>query len=79
MIHPMTIAARLLRDFELAARLGVPTRAITRMVRDNGLPHVTLPGGHIRFEPDAVARWIAERRSEAAKTSAPEATASTAD
>jgi excisionase family DNA binding protein len=47
----------------LADMLGVSTETVLRWARRGELPSIRLPGGAIRFDEDAVDRWLATRTS----------------
>jgi predicted site-specific integrase-resolvase len=57
----------LIHQAGIAARLSIPYHAAGQLMRDGSFPTVTLPGGHIRADPDDVQRWV-----EKAKTSTTE-------
>jgi excisionase family DNA binding protein len=56
----------LLTARELASRLGVSTGSLLRWTRAGDVPAVKLPSGAVRYDPEAVAEWIAERSTGAA-------------
>src|SRR4051794_11986394 len=47
---------------ELAVRLGVPTSWVTVKARQRRLPSIRI-GRVLRFDPQAVAQWLEDRRS----------------
>lgn len=51
---------KLLNVADLAERFQVGESKIRQLVQDEGLPYLRL-GKHLRFHPDAVARWLANR------------------
>ncbi len=54
-----------LLDIEQAARrLGVDVRFMRRLVFEKRLPYIKV-GKFVRFEPDDIEAWIADRRIEA--------------
>lgn len=52
----------------VAERLGVGVRFVRRLVADRRIAYVKL-GGHLRFEPSEVERFIDENRRPAARSS----------
>jgi excisionase family DNA binding protein len=56
---------RLLTESTLGSRLNVATKEIRGMVHRNEIPFVKLPGGQIRFEIQAVEKWIQKHNSPA--------------
>jgi len=44
-----------------ARALGVSTSTLRAWAADGSVPHVRTAGGHRRFNPDALAEWLAER------------------
>ncbi len=44
-----------------ARALGVSTNTLRAWAADGRVPHVRTAGGHRRFNPDALAEWLAER------------------
>jgi excisionase family DNA binding protein len=46
---------------DAAKALGVSTSTLRAWAADGQVPHVRTAGGHRRFNPDALAEWIAER------------------
>ncbi len=54
---------RLLTARELADRFGVHAETVLRWHRRGQLPGVHLPGGAVRFQEEAVERWLASRAS----------------
>lgn len=55
-----TTQLTLLNVADLAEHFQVGPSKVRQLVRDEGLPHLWL-GKHLRFHPNAVARWIASR------------------
>ena len=53
---------RLLTSAELRAFLRISERTLGRYISEHGLPTIHLPGAR-RFDPDAVARWLAKSES----------------
>ncbi len=51
----------LLTARELAELLGVSTDTLLRWTRAGKVPALRLPGGAIRYRPDAIEAWLAER------------------
>jgi hypothetical protein len=43
---------------DVAAWLGQSTMRVMRMVRAHEIPHVSLPGGAIAFDPGELTRWL---------------------
>lgn len=52
----------LLTSAEAAHWLRVSRYTLLKYVRDGHLPHIRMPGGHIRFEADALENWMFERK-----------------
>ena len=59
----MADSTRLLTQTSLGSRLNLSTRDVQRMVENEQIPFVRLPNGLIRFEPEAVERWIQQHDS----------------
>lgn len=57
------MSGRLLTARELAADLGVSAGALLRWTRDGRVPSVKLPSGAVRYVPEQIDRWLAERSS----------------
>ncbi len=55
----------LLTVADVAFGMSVPQSHVRRMVRNHGLPHVTLPTGEVRFSERDLSRWIEERKEPA--------------
>ena len=51
----------LLTTREVAELLGVSSESVLRWVRRGDLPAIRLPGGAIRFRPDDIEAWLADR------------------
>jgi len=64
------MAPLLLTETTVAALLAVSRRDVRRLVRRQEIPTVELPGGHVRFDPDALREWVNEQRHQEAATSA---------
>ncbi len=60
---PDTNGERLLRPVEVARWLNFGVDYIRKLVEENGIPHIQLPGGrrNIRFSPTKVKAWLEER------------------
>lgn len=56
----------LLSPAQVATRLGVSTKSVRRLANQGRLASIRLSARVIRFEPEAVDAFIAERRTEAA-------------
>lgn len=54
----------LLTARELAELLGVSSETVLRWTRVGDVPAIRLPGGAIRYRPDAIEEWL-ERRTTA--------------
>jgi excisionase family DNA binding protein len=52
---------RLLTARDLAERLAVSPETILRWMRRGQLPAVKMPGGAVRFRPEAIDSWLGER------------------
>lgn len=62
----MTIALpELLTARELAQRLGVSTDTLLRWTRAGKVPALRLPGGAIRYRPEAIESWLEGRATSA--------------
>jgi excisionase family DNA binding protein len=46
-----------------AERLGVTVRLVRRLVFERRIPYLKI-GKYVRFDPDALDRWVAEQRVE---------------
>ena len=55
------MSGRLLTAREVAELLGVSAETVLRYVRRGELPAIRLPGGAIRFQPDAIDAWLTAR------------------
>ena len=55
-----TAQLMLLNVADLAERFQVGPSKVRQLVREEALPHLRL-GKHLRFHPEAVARWLANR------------------
>lgn len=53
--------ARLLTARVVADTLGVSAETVLRWTRRGELPAIRLPGGAIRYDPDTLERWLAQR------------------
>ncbi len=51
----------LLTARHVAEVVGVSPETILRWVRRGDLPAIRLPGGAVRFRPDEIEAWLAER------------------
>ena len=60
MIGRMT--PNLLTADEVAERLSLAPARVKRLAKSNQLPHVSLPGGEIRFSAEDLAFWIEKRK-----------------
>jgi excisionase family DNA binding protein len=61
------VSERLLTAREVAERLSVSTGALLRWTRAGRVPAVKLPSGAIRYLPDEVEAWLADRHMGAAE------------
>ena len=52
----------LLRAREVAETLGLSVETVLRWTRRGVLPGFRLPGGALRYEPEAIDAWLAARR-----------------
>jgi excisionase family DNA binding protein len=52
---------RLVTARELAEQLGISTGALLRWTRAGQVPAVKLPGGAVRYRPEAIDAWVADR------------------
>lgn len=55
---------------DIAMRLGVPVSKVRAWQKSAGLPSLTLPGGEVRFDANAVADWLASKPYDADETAA---------
>jgi len=46
---------------DLDRRLGFPRGRAAKLAARGLIPHLELPDGEIRFDPDAVEQWLRER------------------
>ena len=51
------MTAHLLDEYDVATRLGLSITKINRLIRDEAIPFVRLPGGEVRFDDDDLAVW----------------------
>jgi excisionase family DNA binding protein len=61
------LIARLLTAREVAEQLAVSTGALLRWTRAGRIPAVKLPSGAVRYRPEAIEAWLAEREMGAAE------------
>jgi hypothetical protein len=47
----------LLDHFDVSRLLGLTTRRVSKLVRDDAIPHLKLPNGEIRFDADDLQEW----------------------
>mgnify|MGYP001006670426 CR=1 FL=1 len=52
----------LLFDSEAAELLRLTSRQVAKLAKRGELPHVVLPGGEVRYDPDDLAKWVAARK-----------------
>jgi excisionase family DNA binding protein len=57
----MNFASKLLTARELAELVAVSPETVLRWTRRGDLPAIRLPGGALRYAPDAVEGWLASR------------------
>jgi len=55
------MTTQFLKPSELDSRLRYPSGRSARLARKGLIPHIRLPDGEIRFDPDAVEKWLHER------------------
>jgi excisionase family DNA binding protein len=55
------VTGHLLTARQVADMLGVSAETVLRWTRKGQLPAIRLPGGAVRFRPDDLDGWIAER------------------
>ena len=55
------MSERLLTAREVGEMLGVSTGALLRWRRAGQVPAVKLPSGAVRYRPEAIEAWLAER------------------
>lgn len=53
--------AKLIKPREMDAVLRYPAGRSARLARAGKIPHVELPDGEIRFDPDIVTAWLRSR------------------
>jgi len=66
----MNAANTLLDAYDAAEMLLLSTRRVRALARDGQLPHIVLPGGEIRFDPDDIRKWVETRKQRAANEQA---------
>jgi excisionase family DNA binding protein len=64
------VSGPLLTARAVAELLGVSAETVLRWTRRGELPAVRLPGGAIRYDPDALDLWLAERATRGREASA---------
>jgi hypothetical protein len=50
--------SKLITDTEAAEILCLTARQVSRLARRDDLPHVNLPNGELRFDPEDLRAWI---------------------
>jgi excisionase family DNA binding protein len=53
----------LLTARDLAELLGVSSETVLRWTRRREVPAIKLPGGAVRYRPDAIEAWLAEHET----------------
>ncbi len=66
MTPPRALPARYLTPLDLADLLGVPLETIYQWRRKGTGPRGFRVGRHLRYDPEAVRRWVARQMGEAA-------------
>ena len=61
------VESQLLNEVQAAAILAMPARRLLKLARQWLVPHVRLPDGEIRFDPEALTRWVAEHAHDASE------------
>ena len=61
-------ATRLLIDGEAARLLRMPLCSLKRLAKIGGIPHVLLPDGEIRFDPEDLREWVDSHKQPRAET-----------
>ncbi len=56
------MAPNLLTADEVADRLSLTPARVKRLAKRDELPHVSLPGGEVRFSAEDLDRWIEDRK-----------------
>jgi excisionase family DNA binding protein len=64
------MTASLLTARQVAQLLGVSCETVLRWTRRGDLPGLRLPGGAIRYRPEAVEAWLATREVESERGAA---------
>jgi hypothetical protein len=59
-VYAWGMTTQFLKPSELDSRLRYPSGRSLRLARRGLIPHIKLPDGEIRFDPDAVDRWLRE-------------------
>jgi hypothetical protein len=54
-------AKALLKPYELDSQLRYPAGRSARLARRGLIPHVVLPDGEIRFDPELIEAWLRNR------------------
>lgn len=52
----------LLPTHRMALRLAIPELELRRMVQARQVPHVRLPNGQIRFDPERIREWVEQHK-----------------
>ena len=61
------MTTQLLNPADAAAVLMLTPAQVRTLVRKGQLPHVALPNGEVRFDPDDIRRWVETRKRPAAE------------
>ncbi|GAA1093162.1 helix-turn-helix domain-containing protein [Kitasatospora arboriphila] len=64
--EPLALPARFLTPEDVAALFGVPLETVYQWRRKRTGPPGFRAGRHVRYHPDAVARWVADQSNPAA-------------
>ncbi len=65
--------SRLLSYRELSAKIGVPVATLYSWVSLGRVPHIRFSGRLVRFDPAAIAQWLAARAVKPREELAPQA------
>ena len=67
----MSTTQRLLNDIDAADILQMPAARLARLAKANKVPHVRLPDGEIRFDPDDLRQWVESLKQPATEGGTP--------